>query len=252
MGFCSSRYHWKALMSSTRRRHPFRTLLIVVVIVALLGFGADRLAESVAEGRLATVAATEAAKYDVQAADTSAEVAGFAFLPQVAKGDFTKITLTMREPTVEAVTAENLNLVMNDIHVPRSVMTGGAGTVTVDNADLQLKLSPASLTKLVAASSGYRNLSLKIVDEKLQATMTVRGLKASATVIPEARNGRLGLQVGELPGEVPSVVGEAIKAQLAKGIKLPDLPFNATLKQFAVQDQSVVLTATASNLELGS
>lgn len=239
-------------MSPTRRRHPFRTLFIVVVIVALLGFGADRLAESVAEGRLATVAATEAAKYDVQASDTSAEVSGFAFLPQVAKGDFTKITLTMQEPTVEAVTAENLTLVMKDIHVPRSVMTGGAGTVTVDNADLQLKLSPASLTKLVSASSGLRNLSLKIVDSKLQATTTVRGMKATATVIPEASNGRLGLQVGELPDDIPSVIQDAIKSQLAKGIKLPKLPFDATLKQFAIQDQSIVLTAAATNLELGS
>jgi hypothetical protein len=141
---------------------------------------------------------------------------------------------------------------MNDIHVPRSAMTGGGGTVTVNNADLQLRLTPASLTKLVAASSGYRNLSLKIVGQKLQATMTVRGMQASATVVPEARNGRLGLQIGELPSEVPSAVRDLIKAQLAKGIKLPELPFNATLKQFAIQDQSIVLTATAINLTLGT
>jgi hypothetical protein len=241
-------------MSSTkpRRRHPFRTLFIVVVIVALLGFGVDRLAESLAESRLATVAANEAATYDVSASDTSAEVAGFAFLPQVAKGDFAKITLTMQQPTVENVSAENLTLIMNDIHVPRSVMTGGGGTVTVDNADLQLRLSPASLSKLISASSGLRNLSLKIVDAKLQATMTVRGIKVTTSILPEARNGRLGLQVDDLPAEIPSAAGDLIKAQLSKGIKLPELPFNASLKQITIQDQSILLTAAATNLTLGA
>ena len=241
-------------MSSTkpRRRHPFRTLFIVVVIIGLLGFGADRLAESVAEGRLATVAADEAATYDVTSSDTSAEVAGLAFLPQVATGDFSKITLTMQQPTVEDVSAENLTLVMNDIHVPRSAMTGGGGTVTVDNADLQLRLSPASLGQLISASSGLRNLSLKIVDDKLQATMTVRGIKVTTAILPEARNGRLGLQVDDLPAEIPSAAEDLIKAQLAKGIQLPKLPFNASLQQIAIQDQSILLTATAANLELGA
>lgn len=241
-------------MSSTkpRRRHPFRSLFIFLVIVALLGFGADRLAESLAESRLATVAANEAATYDVRASETSAEVAGFAFLPQLAKGDFSKITLTMVQPTVEDVSAENLTLIMNDIHVPRSAMTGGGGTVTVNNADLQLRLSPASLGKLIAASSGLRNLSLRIVDEKLQATMTMRGIKVTAAILPEAKDGRLGLQVDDLPSEVPSVVSDAVEAQLAKGIKLPELPFNASLEQIAIQDQSILLTATASNLALGA
>jgi hypothetical protein len=37
---------------------------------------------------------------------------------------------------------------------------------------------------------------------------------------------------------------------LAKGIVVPDLPFGASLKQVAVDGQSVLLTSTAADVEL--
>jgi hypothetical protein len=41
-----------------------------------------------------------------------------------------------------------------------------------------------------------------------------------------------------------------VNSLLAKGIVVPDLPFGASLKQVAADGQSVVLTATASDVEL--
>jgi len=38
----------------------------------------------------------------------------------------------------------------------------------------------------------------------------------------------------------------------AKGIVIPDLPFGASLKQVTVDGQSVLLTATAANVELSA
>jgi hypothetical protein len=237
-------------MSSSRPRRRFRGLLITVVILVVLGFVADRAAESFAEDRLAVLAEDEAAKYDVRATDTSVEVGGFGFLPQLARGEFSEVTLTMKQPTVSAVQAEDLTVAMSGVHVPRQALTGDPNAaVTVDSSDVQLRLSPAALTKLVARTSGLDGLTLRIAGGKLQAQVKIQGVEAAATVQPQAQNGRIRLVVSELSGSIPSAIRELLTSQLAQGIQLPELPFGASLKQVAVEGQAIALTATAANVQ---
>jgi len=239
-------------MSSSRPRRAFRTLIVILLILGVLGVVADRVGESLAEDRLATAAAEEAAQYDVRAASTSVEIGGFGFLPQVARSEFDQVTLTMREPTIEKVPAEDLTVEMKKIHLPRALLTGDTSAqVTVEKADLKLRLSPAALMRLTTNTSGIEALKLRIVDGKLVAQATVRGMDASATVLPQARNGRIGLAVDKLALEgVPEPLRDAVAAVLSRGITIPELPFKASLQQIAVEGQSVVLTATANNLQL--
>jgi LmeA-like phospholipid-binding len=238
-------------MSSTRPRRGLRTLAVAIVLLACVGFVVDRVAESLAEDRLAAVAEQEAARYDVQAPDTSVEVGGFGFLPQLARGEFSQITLTMQRPTISSIPAEDLTVTMTGVQTPRELLTGDTDvTVLVDAADVQLRLSPEALTNLTARASGMDELTLRIVGGKLQARVMVQGVEAVATVQPQAQRGRIRLVVDELPAEVPSAVRDAVNSLLAKGIVVPDLPFGASLKQVAADGQSVVLTATASDVEL--
>jgi hypothetical protein len=236
-------------MSSTRPRRGLRALVIVVVLLACLGFAADRVAESLAEDRLATVAQDEAARYDVRASSTSVEVGGFGFLPQLVKGEFSRITLTMQQPTFSSIPAQDLTVVMSGIQVPREVLTGGTGAgVKVTSADLKLRMSPDALNRL-ARAGGLDGLALRIVNSKLQARVVVQGVTASATVRPQVQNGRISLVVDGLPG-VPSAIRDAVNSVLARGIVVPELPFGASVKQVAVDGQSILLTATAANFEL--
>jgi hypothetical protein len=236
-------------MSSTRPRRGLRALVIVVVLLACLGFAADRVAESLAEDRLATVAQDEAARYDVRASSTSVEVGGFGFLPQLVNGEFSRITLTMQQPTFSSIPAQDLTVVMSGIQVPRDVLTGGTGAgVKVTSADLKLRMSPDALNRL-ARAGGLDGLTLRIVNSKLQARVVVQGVTASATVRPQVQNGRISLVVDGLPG-VPSAIRDAVNSVLARGIVVPELPFGASVKQVAVDGQSILLTATAANFEL--
>lgn len=239
-------------MSSSRPRRALRALIVTLLILAALGVAADRVGESLAEDRLATAAADEAGQYDVRAAATSVEIGGFGFLPQVARSEFDQVTLTMREPTIEQIPAEDLTVEMKKIHIPRQLLTGDtSAAVTVEKADLKLRLSPAALARLTANTSGIEALKLRIVGGKLVAQATVRGMDATATVLPQARNGRIGLVVDKLALEgVPEEFRGVVGAVLSRGIVVPELPFKASLQQIAVEGQSVVLTATASNLEL--
>jgi hypothetical protein len=213
-----------------------RKVLVAIVLLVLLGVVADRVAESVAEDRLVEVAEEEAARYDVRSSGGSAEIGGFGFLPQLAGEDFSRVTLTMQRPTFQSVQAQDLTVAMTGIHVPRSLLTGDTtATVNVDAAELRLRLSPEALTTLGALDA----VSLRIVNGNLQA----RVAGVAATVRPEVRNGRLRLVLDD---QVPS----AIRSLLADGIKIPDLPFDASLKQAAVDGQFILLTAAATDIEL--
>lgn len=227
-----------------------RRLLMFIVILGLLGFVADRIAEQVAENRLAKLAADEAGRYDVKASDTSAEIGGFGFLPQLARGDFSKLTLTMDRPTVSSVPAQDVTAVMTGIQVPRELLTGGTGAeVVVDSTDVRLRLSPQDLTRLASRTSGLDDLTLRITGGRLQARVEVRGVDVAATVRPQVRGNRIRLLVDDLPDQ-PEVIRQAVNSLLAKGIEMPDLPFGATLKQVAVEGQSIMLTAVAADLRL--
>ncbi|GAB2646545.1 hypothetical protein GCM10009743_22680 [Kribbella swartbergensis] len=224
--------------------------MVTVVILGCLAVGADRAAAWVAEDRLATMAADEAAQYDVRAADTEVKIGGFGFLPQVVKEEFSSVTLTMRQPTISSVPAEDLVVTMTGVHVPRELVTGGSGAaVTVDSTDMKVRLSPAELAKLAARATGVDDLTLRIVEGKLHARLSVRGIDADVAISPKVDKGRIVLAVDELSGSVPSVVRDAISRLLARGITLPELPFGASLRQIAVEGSSVVLVATAADLE---
>ncbi|ONI71627.1 hypothetical protein BWI15_15815 [Kribbella sp. ALI-6-A] len=236
-------------MSTAKPRRRGRGLLIVLVILLLIAVVGDRVAESVAEKRLATEAVNEAAQYDVTAASTTAEIGGFGFLPQLARGEFSEITVTMDRPSVSKVSAEDLTMVMTGVQVPREMLTGDtSATVVIGQADIRLRMSPDALTRLTAGASGIDGLKLTAAGEKLQAT--VRGVDAVATVRPEVRNGRIGLIVDNLPDGVPARVRTMLTALLARGIRIPELPFGATVTQAAVQGQSLVVTATANDVRL--
>jgi DUF2993 family protein len=237
-------------MSSRRPRRWLRRFVVTVVILGCLGVAADRAAAWVAQNRLATMAEEQAAQYDVRAADTSVKIGGFGFLPQLAKQEFSSVTLNMQQPTFSSIPAEDLTVEMTGVHVPRALLTGQAGTaVTVDSTDMRLELSPAELAKLAARATGVDDLTMRVVDGKLHARLTVSGIEADATIRPQVKNGRIVLAVDELPDGVPSAIRDGMTSLLAKGITLPELPFGASLKQVAVEGGSVVLTATAANLK---
>ena len=237
---------------SPRPRRGLRGFVIAIVLLACLVFVADRVAEAAAEDKLATVAAQEAAKYDVRANGTDVEIGGFGFLPQLAKGSFETITVTMDQPTISKVPAEDLTVVMRTVDVPRELITGdGTAKILVDDADLRARLSAGSLTRLAQQTSGLDGLTLRTTQGKLQAKLEFRGIEITAAVKPQVRDGAISLTASELPDDVPAQIKDSLNALLQKGFQVPELPFDAQLKEIAVENGSIVLTATASKVELG-
>ena len=240
-------------MSSRRPRHWLRRLVVTVVVLAVLAVAIDRAAAWVAENQLASMAEKEAAQYDVTAADTSVDIGGFGFLPQLFKEEFSSVTLTMKQPTFDSIPAEDLKVELHNVHVPRGLLTGQAGAaVTIDSTDVRLQLSPAELAKVAVRSTGLQGLTLDVVDGKLQARLSIRGVTAEATLRPQVEKGRIVLAVDQLSDSVPSFVRNAVRNQLSRAITLPKLPYGATLKQVSVEGSSIVLSATAADLKFAA
>ncbi|TDC30018.1 DUF2993 domain-containing protein [Kribbella albertanoniae] len=240
-------------MSSRKPRRWVRRLVVTLIVLAVLAVAADRAAAWAAENRLASMAEQQAARYDLTAQDTSVQIGGFGFLPQVAKEEFKSVTMTMTKPTFSEVPGENLEVKMTGVHVPRAVITGGSGaSVTVDNTDIRLALSPAEVAKLAARGTGLSGLKLEAVDGKLRAKLSVGEFAVDVAVTPTAKNGRVALAVDEISSDVPAVARDLLKSRLARGISLPKLPYDATLKEVAVEGGNVILIATAANLKLST
>ncbi|MFC9690006.1 DUF2993 domain-containing protein [Kribbella sp. NPDC056951] len=239
-------------MSSRNPRRWVRRLVVTLIVLGVLLVAADRAAAWAAENRLASMAEQQAARYDLTAQDTSVQIGGFGFLPQVAKEEFSSVTMTMTKPTFSDVPGENLEVKMTGVHVPRAVVTGGDAAVTVDSTDIRLALSPAEVAKLAARGTGLGGLKMEAVGDKLRAKLTLGTFDFDVAVTPTAKNGRVALTVDEISSDVPAAARDLLKARLARGISLPKLPYDATLKEVAVENGNVVLIATAANLKLNT
>jgi hypothetical protein len=231
-------------MSPSRQGRGLRRLIVTLVVLAVVVVAADRIAAAVAQNQLAAMAQKEAAKYQVRSADTSVKIGGFGFFPQLIKEKFSKVTLTMGKPAFSKVPGENLTVDMTDVHVPRSLLFKQTGTVTVGKTDMQVRLSPRELGRLAVKTTTIQGLSTEVVGGKLHLKYAANGINLDVPVVPQIKDGKVTLDVGDLPGSMPA----ALKSQLASGVELPQLPFNAQLTSVSIQDNAVVLAATVQDL----
>jgi len=231
-------------MSPSRQGRGLRRLIVTLVVLVVVAVAADRIAAVVAQNQLASMAQKEAAKYQVRSADTSVKISGFGFFPQLFKENFSKVTLRMGKPAFAKVPGESLTVDMANVHVPKSLLFKQSGTVTVGKTDMEVRLSPREVGRLAVKATGIQGLSMEVVGGKLHVKYAANGLNLDVPVVPQLQNGKIAFDLGDQAGSMPA----ALKSQLAGGVDLPQLPYNAQLTSVAIQDNAVVLSATVQNL----
>jgi LmeA-like phospholipid-binding len=154
----------------------------------------------------------------------------------------------MGKPAFSKVPGEKLTVDMQDVHVPRSLLFQQTGTVTVGSTDMQVRLSPRELGRLAVKATGLDGLSMEVVGGKLHAKLASNGINIDVPVVPQVQDGKIALDVGEMSGSIPAAAATALKSELARGVDLPQLPFDAQLTHVDVQDNAVVLSATVKDL----
>ncbi|HWC44402.1 MAG TPA: DUF2993 domain-containing protein, partial [Actinomycetota bacterium] len=122
-----------------------RKLLIAAVVLVLLGAGADFAAARIFEDRVTDALQRE---YDLGRRPV-VQVRDVPFLPHLASGRFSTIDVAATDASAKGVNAAELQLTLHGVRVPREVMLGEPGRVTVEQADGTIELTEAEVNRLL-------------------------------------------------------------------------------------------------------
>jgi hypothetical protein len=226
-----------------------RKLLIAVVVLLLLGAVADFAAARVFEDRV-----TEALQREFDLGRRPVvQVRDVPFLPHLATGRFSTIDLAATDATAKGINAAQLKLTLHGVRVPREVMLGEPGRVTVDRADGTIELTEAEVNRLLADRLQGGTLTigedgvqvrtrLELLGQPLDAVVTGRlgARDGGVTFTPtEIRLGERTLDPGQL---------DLLSSQLTFQVPLPELPAGVRLERVDTRPGTVVLSGRAAGV----
>jgi hypothetical protein len=235
-----------------------RRVLIVLVVVAALAALGDRVANAVAEGRIADEVAATAAENGAYS-DQRPEVTihGWPFATQAWSGEFEQIDISLKDVGAEGLVFPSLEMAAREVEADwRELRDGGdavAGVLEVDGS-----IAVASIEELLAEQTGFDldidddgNATLTTTEElggvsvDLQATGKVEISEDELRFTPDAVE---SLTTG-LPVELQPLV-DAFASQLTSAVALPELPYGIELIELAFDGDEVVISGTAEDVVL--
>jgi len=236
-----------------------RITLVVVVVVLVLGFVADRVTAHVAADQIAT----EAQRSERLPTKPSVSIGGPLFLPQVVRGDYHDINVDVRGLMEEGLRVDRLRAHLDGVHIPLSDILGGnVSRVPVDTLDADVELTFTDINTYLATQNQPDALVTDIrvgpagSAIKLMATLHIGGQSipfggtadigvqpAAFTVTPR----ELGQGLGSL---VPPALRDQFASLLTVTVPVQGLPFNLRLTAANVLADRVRFSAAGKNVIL--
>ena len=226
-----------------------RKLLVAAVVLVLLGAGADFAAARIFEGRVTEALQQE---YDLGRRPV-VQVRDFPFLPHLATGRFSTIDLAATDATARGINAAQLKLTLHGVRVPREVMLGEPGRITVDRADGTIELNEAEVNRLLADRLQGGRLAIGQDGVQVRTQLQVLGQPLDLLV-----TGRLGARDGGVtftPTQIrlgdralDPAQEELLSSQLTVRVPLPELPAGVRLERVDTRPGTVVLSGRAAGI----
>jgi len=229
-----------------------RKLLIVVVVLLLLGAGADFAAARVFEDRVTEALQRE---YDLGRRPV-VQVRDVPFLPHLATGRFSTIDLAATDATARGINAAQLKLTLHGVRVPRDVLLGEPGRITVDRADGTIELTEAEVNRLLADRLQGGTLAIKEDGVELRVKVPLLGQTLEAQVTGElgARDGRVTFTPDEIrlgeQGRIDPSTEDLLASQFTFEVPLPELPAGVRLERVDTRPGTVVLSGRAAGVRV--
>ena len=226
----------------TRRRHPLRwTIIIVVVLLAIL-IGVDFAAKSYAEGQMASQVQQQGfpKKPDVT-------IEGFPFLTQVIGHDLQNVKLSSTDVKEGPITISSINATMTGVHLNSSFNSG-----TIDHLTGVATITFAELSNAMSAQAGglgdLAGAGLKLSGagpNEVKATLDLVIASGSATWrVTTPGNNKLNIHLvssSGLPGDLLGAVSDM-------SITLPSLPLGLKIQSLKVTPTGIVGTIGGRNI----
>jgi hypothetical protein len=229
-----------------------RKLLIAAVVLLLLGAGADFAAARVFEDRVTEALQRE---YDLGRRPV-VQVRDVPFLPHLATGRFSTIDLAATDATARGINAAQLKLTLHGVRVPRDVLLGEPGRITVDRADGTIELTEAEVNRLLADRLKGGTLAIKENGVELRVQVPLLGQTLEALVTGElgARDGRVTFTPDEIrlgeQGRIDPSVKDLLASQFTFEVPLPELPAGVRLERVDTRPGTVVLSGRAAGVRV--
>jgi len=227
-----------------------RKLLIAAVVLVLLGAVADFAAARVFEDRVTEALQRE---YDLGRRPV-VQVRDFPFLPHLATGRFSTIDVAATDATARGINAAQLQLTLHGVRVPRDVMLGEPGRVTVDRADGTIELTEAEVNRLLADRLRGGSLAIKEdgVEVRVQVPLLGQTLDAQVKGKLGARNGGVTFTPDEIrlgeQGRLDPSQEDLLSDQFTFQVPLPELPAGVRLERVDTRPGTVVLSGRAASV----
>ncbi|WP_026928546.1 LmeA family phospholipid-binding protein [Glycomyces tenuis] len=235
-----------------------RLLIALVIIVALVALG-DRVANAMAERRVATEVADTASEhgaYSERRPDVT--IHGWPFVTQAWSGDFEQIDIELREVGAEGLVFPTLDMVARDVAADWRDIAAGNAEITASEVDVSGTVSIASLEELLREQTGYDlvvnedgSASVSTVIDALGMEIEVVGTGAIEIDQDELRYvpDTIESLTGDLPPEAQSYV-EEIRERMSTVIELPELPWGLQLTEIAIEGDTVSISGSAADVPL--
>jgi hypothetical protein len=224
-----------------------RKLLIAVVVLVLLGAVADFAAARVFEDRVTEALQRE---YDLGRRPV-VQVRDFPFLPHLATGRFSTIDVAATDAKAKGVNAAQLQLTLHGVRVPREVMLGEGGRVTVERADGTIELTEAEVNRLLADRLQGGALELKDDGVEVRVDLALVG-QALAKGKLGARDGAVTFTPDEIRlgdrGRLDPATEDVLEDRFTFRVPIPELPAGVRLERVETRPGAVVLSGRAASV----
>ena len=227
-----------------------RRLLVAAVVLVLLGVGADFAAARIFEGRVTEALQRE---YDLGRRPV-VQVRDVPFLPHLATGRFSTIDVAATDATARGINAAQLKLTLHGVRVPREVMLGEPGRITVERADGTIELSEAEVNRLLAdrLQGGRVAIGRDGVQVRTQLELLGQPLDALVTGRLGARDGGVTFTPTQVRlggrGPLDPAQEDLLSSQLTFQVPLPELPAGVRLERVDTRPGIVVLSGRAAGV----
>jgi hypothetical protein len=231
-----------------------RKLLIAVVVLVLLGAGADFVAARVFESRVTDALQRE---YDLGRRPV-VQVRDFPFLPHLATGRFSTIDVAATDARASGVNAAQLQLTLHGVRVPREVMLGEGGQITVERADGTIELTEAEVNRLLAGRLQGGALNIKDDGVEVRVRLPLLGQTVDALVTGElgARDGGVAFTPEEIrlggQGRLDPATEDLLSDRFTFRVPLPELPAGVRLERVDTRPGTVVLSGRAASVDVAA
>ncbi|MGH2692758.1 MAG: LmeA family phospholipid-binding protein [Actinomycetota bacterium] len=224
---------------------PGRAILITLLVLVVVGVGADFGARAIAESRLAS--SVQASLDLPQRPDI--ELEGFPFLLQAARGRLDGVSVELRDVEAGGVPLESVTLSFEDLVFDGVELVGGTGTVASRGGTAQVVMTEDALSRFL------QDQGTPVLVRFRGPTITVSTrINAGSQTTTATAEGPVRIESGRLvfspdDVEIEGSVGVPAAA-LAFDVALPALVPGLTYETVLVHDGVATVEASLAGAEL--